>query len=464
MRISNKKVVLTLSLIVIDSFVLALAVFLAVYLRFSLFLDFFANKTIESLFFFKYIQIIKFLIPVWLLLVNFFNGYKSFFLTPIDEFVRIVKLSTAFILACIVLSFVMKIDYSRMFFVFVWMNLIMIMFLSRQLFKSFVGYILKLINKRNIILMIGKNVRKYKDVFKNNPVNKVFYSPLILKSADVEKIKELILKKGVKQIVIIDHNMTDSEILSFYDWAEYNEIIFKILPSEVNICMGEIAVDSTLGVPVFQFISNSLTGIDYFLKRMFDVSISLMVLFILSPFLIVLVILIKIESKGNVVYTQIRQGYRGKEFKFYKFRSMIQNADEKLKEIKENNSSEGGVFFKIQEDPRITKIGGFIRKYSIDEIPQLINVLKGDMSLVGPRPLVLWEAKQVEEKYYNSSKKRLRVLPGMTGLWQVSGRSLLSDEKRIELDVFYVEHWSFGMDIKIMFRTLLVVLFPKGAY
>ncbi|MDD5102326.1 MAG: sugar transferase, partial [Endomicrobiaceae bacterium] len=198
--------------------------------------------------------------------------------------------------------------------------------------------------------------------------------------------------------------------------------------------------------------------------RMFDIIISLTLLLLLFPFLIMLVILIKMESKGNVIYTQVRQGYRGKEFNFYKFRSMVQDADDKLKDIKVDNSLEGGVFFKIHEDPRITKIGSFIRKYSIDEIPQLFNVLKGDMSLIGPRPLVLWEAKQVENKYYNSSKKRLRVLPGMTGLWQVSGRSLLSDERRIELDVFYVEHWSFGMDIIILFKTIWVVFFPKGAY
>ncbi|MFA7074585.1 MAG: sugar transferase [Endomicrobiaceae bacterium] len=464
MRISNKKIIFTLTLIVADILVLILSVYLSVYLRFSLFADFFTNQTIENLFSLKYIQVVKFLIPIWLLLINFLSGYKSFFLTPIDEFVRVVKLATSFILACIVLSFMMKIDYSRIVFVSVWINLIVLMFLFRQAFKIFVGYILKLINKRNVVLMIGKNVRKYKDVFKNNPVNKVFYFPSILKSSDVDKVKKLILNKQVKQIVIVDHNMSDFDVLSFYDWAEYNNIIFKILPSEVNICMGEIAVDSTLGVPVFQLISDSLTGIDYFLKRTFDIVISLAALFILSPFLITLVILIKIESKGDVIYSQIRQGYRGKSFNFYKFRSMVQDADIKLKEIKKNNSSQGGVFFKIQKDPRITKIGAFIRKYSIDEIPQLFNVLKGDMSLVGPRPLVLWEAELVEKEYYNSSKKRLRVLPGMTGLWQVSGRSLLSDEKRIELDVFYVEHWSFGMDIKIMFRTLWVVLFPKGAY
>ncbi|MDD3053765.1 MAG: exopolysaccharide biosynthesis polyprenyl glycosylphosphotransferase [Endomicrobiaceae bacterium] len=464
MRISKKKIIFILSLLIADTFVLILSVYLSVYLRFLLFADFFPYPKIDDLFILKYIQTLRFIIPIWLLFVNFSNSYKSFFVMPADEFVRILKLSTSFILSCIVLSFIIKVDYSRTVFVLVWLNLLIFMFLSRQIFKLIVGYILKLINKRNIILMIGKNVKKYRDIFKNNFINKVFYYPLILKLEDIEKIKVFIVKKQIKQIIIIDYNINDYELLSLYDWAESNNVIFKILPSEVNICRGEITVDSTLGVPVFQFISNSLTGLDYFLKRMFDIIISLTVLLLLFPFLAILVILIKMETKGNVIYTQVRQGYRGKEFNFYKFRSMVQDADDKLKDIKVDNSLEGGVFFKIHEDPRITKIGSFIRKYSIDEIPQLFNVLKGDMSLIGPRPLVLWEAKQVENKYYNSSKKRLRVLPGMTGLWQVSGRSLLSDERRIELDVFYVEHWSFGMDIIILFKTIWVVFFPKGAY
>jgi exopolysaccharide biosynthesis polyprenyl glycosylphosphotransferase len=275
----------------------------------------------------------------------------------------------------------------------------------------------------------------------------------------LEKVIALILKKQIKQIIIVDHSMSDADILSFYDWAEYNDVIFKVLPSEIQICRGEISVDSALGIPVFQFISNSLTGIEYFFKRFIDVVISISALILLSPFLLLLIILIKLESKGNIIYTQTRQGYRGKHFKFYKFRSMVTNADDILKDIKKTDA----VFFKMKKDPRITRVGTFIRKYSIDEIPQLFNVLKGDMSLVGPRPMLVSEVKELSIRGYNF-KKSLRVLPGITGLWQVSGRSLLSDEKRIELDVFYVEHWSFGLDLKILFKTVWIVLFPRGSY
>ncbi|GEM_PF-5931713 len=464
MRISKKKISLFFLFLISDTITLVLASLSAFYLRFFIFDGFFIQQPVDGIFIYKYLSAMKFIIPLWLIIINVSKNYKYFFAVPMDELARSIKAVSIFILSCIVFSFLVKVDYSRSIFIFLWINLAFFMVLSRQLLQTLIGYIFKLLNKRNPILMIGKHTKKYRDIFKNNPINKVFYFPFILKLQDLGKVKDLILKKQIKQIIIVDHAMSDADILSFYDWAEYNDVIFKVLPSEIQICRGEISVDSALGIPVFQFISNSLTGIEYFFKRFIDVIISISALILLSPFLLLLIVLIKLESKGNIIYTQTRQGYRGKHFKFYKFRSMIADADKQLEDIKSDNDSKEGVFFKVKKDPRITKVGAFIRKYSIDEIPQLFNVLKGDMSLVGPRPLVLWEAKQVEEAFYGKSKKRLRVLPGITGLWQVSGRSLLSDEKRIELDVFYVEHWSFGLDLKILFKTIWIVLFPKGSY
>ena len=138
---------------------------------------------------------------------------------------------------------------------------------------------------------------------------------------------------------------------------------------------------------------------------------------------------------------------------------MVKYADEKLDKLKHLTEREGPVF-KMKDDPRITKIGKFLRRYSIDEIPQLINVLKGEMSLVGPRPQVLWEA----AAYDDFARRRLRVLPGITGLWQVSGRAAVSYEKMIELDVYYIENWSPGMDLKILLRTIFTVFSKIGAY
>ncbi|MBQ3834808.1 MAG: sugar transferase, partial [Elusimicrobia bacterium] len=159
----------------------------------------------------------------------------------------------------------------------------------------------------------------------------------------------------------------------------------------------------------------------------------------------------------------LRIGYNEKKFYCYKFRSMCKDADTKLKELQENNNQ--NIFFKMENDPRITKIGKIIRKYSIDELPQLFNILKGEMSLVGPRPIVQWELEQIKKRYHNYSYKKIfKVLPGITGLWQVSGRSLLNDEKRLELEIFYVDNWSLNLDLKILLKTILVVIFHKGAY
>ena len=144
---------------------------------------------------------------------------------------------------------------------------------------------------------------------------------------------------------------------------------------------------------------------------------------------------------------------------------MINDADKQTVPLTENSLQKNNVFLKLKEDKRITKIGKFIRKYSIDELPQLFNVLKGEMSIVGPRPIVRWELEHIKKNYHNYSyKKMFKVLPGITGLWQVSGRSLLNDDKRLELEIFYVDNWSFNLDIKILLKTIIVVLFHKGAY
>jgi undecaprenyl-phosphate galactose phosphotransferase len=188
-------------------------------------------------------------------------------------------------------------------------------------------------------------------------------------------------------------------------------------------------------------------------------------LVILSPVFLIIAIAIKIESKGPVIFKHLRLGYNEKEFYCYKFRSMSENANENLKNLIQNSAEQHEAFLKLEDDSRVTKIGKFIRKYSLDELPQLINVLKGEMSIVGPRPIVRLELEQIKKIYHNYSYgKMFKVLPGITGLWQVSGRSLLSDEKRLELEIYYVDNWSLNFDIKILIKTVFVVLFHKGAY
>ncbi|MDV4150296.1 sugar transferase [Clostridium sp. AL.422] len=194
------------------------------------------------------------------------------------------------------------------------------------------------------------------------------------------------------------------------------------------------------------------------LKRILDFSLSLIGLLILSPILLIVAILIKLESKGPIIFSQLRVGLYGKEFKMYKFRSMVVNAEE-LKEKLAKQNEMSGPMFKIKDDPRVTKVGKFIRKTSIDELPQLINVLKGDMSLVGPRPSLLKEVADFELWMLD----RLNVKPGLTCYWQVSGRNNIDFIEWMKLDLKYVEERSFLLDLKLIFKTFFVLFGDKNA-
>ncbi len=201
-------------------------------------------------------------------------------------------------------------------------------------------------------------------------------------------------------------------------------------------------------------------------KRFFDFIFAFAAVVILSPFLLLIALAVMFTSRGPIIFTQRRVGKDGRTFNFYKFRSMQANNDESIhkayfeKLIRGRREKECGDSFKIKNDPRITPIGRFLRKTSLDELPQLFNVLKGEMSLVGPRPPIDYEV----EQYQDWHRQRLHALPGITGLWQVSGRSSVPFDEMVLLDIHYMEHWTLVLDFKIILRTIPVVLFGIGAY
>jgi lipopolysaccharide/colanic/teichoic acid biosynthesis glycosyltransferase len=198
----------------------------------------------------------------------------------------------------------------------------------------------------------------------------------------------------------------------------------------------------------------------YLLKRVLDSAVSLLALFMLLPLFILTAVAIWVENPGPVFYVQQRVGLNGKHFRFYKFRSMVMNADNIKKELAAYNESGAGVIFKMKQDPRITKVGKIIRKFSIDELPQLINVLKGDMSLVGPRPPLPAEVAE----YTLEERKRLHIIPGITCLWQVSGRSDIPFTDQVRLDMQYIQSASFLNDVILLLKTIPAVLTGRGAY
>ena len=195
------------------------------------------------------------------------------------------------------------------------------------------------------------------------------------------------------------------------------------------------------------------------IKRTLDIAASLVLLVLISPLILLIAILIKIEDGGPVFFAQTRVGEFGREFKMFKIRSMCLDAEQRLKELLEKNRHKEGVTFKIQDDPRITRVGKWLRKFSFDELPQLYNVLIGDMSLVGPRPPVPREV----AKYSLAHRRRLAIRPGITCIWQISGRSEIDFSGQVQLDVNYIESQSFWTDFKILARTVPAVLSGKGA-
>jgi exopolysaccharide biosynthesis polyprenyl glycosylphosphotransferase len=237
------------------------------------------------------------------------------------------------------------------------------------------------------------------------------------------------------------------------------DIGIKIIPEMYDFASSAIHFRSSDLYPYVEVVKTPLRGFNLFLKRMMDVTLTSIGILFLLPFFCLVGLLIKIDSRGPVFFKQERIGKNGVPFNMYKFRSMVINAEELKKKLQQKNELDGPVF-KIKNDPRITRLGRFIRKYSIDELPQLFNVLRGEMSLIGPRPPLTDEVEQYTDYHW----RRLDVRPGISGLWQVSGRNNISFEEWVSLDVYYIENWSIKLDTKILLQTIPVVIFGKGAY
>lgn len=202
-------------------------------------------------------------------------------------------------------------------------------------------------------------------------------------------------------------------------------------------------------------------------KRAFDILFSIFALIVGLPLFLIIALLVKISSPGPIFYCSLRIGRSGSLFKFWKFRSMYRDADEKLENLLSSNKhlrKEWSKYYKLKNDPRLTRIGKFLRKTSLDEIPQFWNVLVGDLSVVGPRPYLPREEETIRKIIGNQIQEMLSVRPGLTGIWQTSGRSFLSFERRVQLDLLYVKERSFFYDLRLILKTIPMLVFPKGAF
>jgi exopolysaccharide biosynthesis polyprenyl glycosylphosphotransferase len=234
---------------------------------------------------------------------------------------------------------------------------------------------------------------------------------------------------------------------------------FKLIPDLYELSLSRIDMEAIEGIPLIRIKQASLDSVQRFITRLVDVTLSCLVIVLGFPLWLCIAIAIRLNSEGPIIYKQTRIGQNGQPFKMCKFRSMYKDAEKMMAALMARNEAQGPLF-KMREDPRITPVGKFLRRTSLDEFPQLINVLKGEMSLVGPRPPLPHEVAQYEEWH----KGRLAIKPGLTGLWQVRGRSDLSFDEGVLMDLYYIENWSLRLYFQILLRTIPAVLFSRGAY
>lgn len=263
---------------------------------------------------------------------------------------------------------------------------------------------------------------------------------------------------SVERVIVAFSSESHETVMDVIRTLQDRGVRIDIVPRLFDILPPELARNSIEGIPLLAAPRLHLSRSARLAKRALDLALSLAALVILAPFLLLISLLIKLDSPGPAMFTQLRMGFGERPFRMYKFRTMARDADERKTEVAHLNdhARPGGDprMFKIRSDPRATRVGRFLRRYSLDEIPQLLNVVKGEMSLIGPRPLILEEDKFIE----HWARKRLLLKPGMTGLWQVVGRSSIPFEEMVRLDYLYVTNWSLGRDVRILLRTIPSVL------
>jgi len=456
-------------LVPLDFLMIILAGISAYYLRFASVATE-IRPVIFSLPFGDYFQILLLIDLAWLVifaLAGLYNIKGSRRLTA--EVYRVILACSTGLMFIVVLIFVFRELFSSRFIVLAgWLLAIV--------YISFARIIIRLVQR--ILLRYGIGVHKIVLVGNSNTTDALIHEFSSRKNSGYEVVKrlknfsleteqdltEFIRSSEVDEIMQSDPNLSKAEAIRLFDFADENHIIFKYAADLLGAKVLKTEVSEVAGIPVVEVKKTPLEGWGRIIKRIFDIIISLFLIIIFCPVLVIAAIIIKIDSRGPIIYKNERVLKNG-TFKLFKFRSMIyqycvgddygnNGALELEKKLIEEKSIKIGPVYKIADDPRLTGAGKFIRRWSIDELPQFFNVLRGDMSLVGPRP---HQPREVA-KYERHHKKVLSIKPGITGLAQISGRSDLSFEDEVKLDSYYIENWSLLFDIAILLRTPLAVI------
>ncbi|RKN82167.1 sugar transferase [Paenibacillus ginsengarvi] len=388
---------------------------------------------------------------------------------PVEDTFTAAKAVTVSFLIALGLVFFLKtsVIYSRVLILALAILMVLIFLLTRFIRLGVLSALRKtqLYNKNVLIIGAGRVGEQIRDQLNDNKTSSSCFvgflddykkGPQIL--GTIPHIEKLVQQHKIQEIYITipsERGLINKLITSVRKY----DVQIKIIPELFELVTSSVSFDHAFDYPCIEIVRTPLRGLNWFMKRSADFILSALGVIAISPVLLLVTLAIKLDSKGPILIKQKRIGKNGAPFHMLKFRSMVANAEALKASLASQNEAMGPVF-KIKNDPRITRVGRFIRKYSLDELPQLLNVLAGQMSLVGPRPPLPNEV----EQYTDYQWRRFDVRPGITGLWQVSGRSDLPFEEWVKLDIYYIERWSLAMEFKILLKTIPVVLKGEGAY
>lgn len=397
--------------------------------------------------------------------------YQPFRYTPAEEFRRLLLAVSASIGVVMFASFWMKADLSRSWIGASWAMALVFTLVSRRLWHDRFGHLRATgaLSFPTVIVGTNEEATRLVDImatpsFGFRPIGAIVTgdqpSAVDLPTlGGIDELREVLVGSGAECVFVAASAVRPEDMKAIAKAVRLAGVEVRITATLPEVLASRLTVQPLGGITALSLQPVRLSGAQVVVKFTFDILVSAVIVLLLSPVLLGIALAVKLTSPGPVLYRQRRVGLRGRPFTMLKFRTMRAGADAEVEQLRADHGLTD-VMFKLQDDPRVTRVGRWLRRYSLDELPQLFNVLRGDMSLVGPRPALPEEVAKYEDWHFD----RLEVPPGITGLWQVSGRADLSFDECVRLDLFYIENWSLAYELFIIGKTVPVLLAHRGAY